>query len=190
MSKLRDTAASTRDAPRFEVVGGQEADLPFSPYRVFTREQWAKLRADTPMTLAPHELEVLSGILEELSVEEVETIYLPLSRLLNLYVAAAQKLHAVSSTFLGRTDQKVPFIIGVSDRFVPFGDMDIPQTPFPGHRAFAEGFVAAAAVRGGSTDRRTRTARSERMAKPPWPLGRRADDHTGGPAAARAVARN
>ncbi|MBN8911016.1 MAG: type I pantothenate kinase, partial [Rhizobiales bacterium] len=41
-------------------------------------------------------------------------IYLPLSRLLNLYVAAAQKLHAVSSTFLGRTDCKVPFIIGVA----------------------------------------------------------------------------
>jgi type I pantothenate kinase len=89
-------------------------DLNFSPYRIFTREQWAKLRADTPMTLEPQELEALSGILEDLSVEEVETIYLPLSRLLNLYVAAAQKLHAVSSTFLGRTDCKVPFIIGVA----------------------------------------------------------------------------
>jgi type I pantothenate kinase len=48
-----------------------------------------------------------------LSVEEVETIYLPLSRLLNLYVAAAQELHAVTSKFLGRRDGKVPFIIGV-----------------------------------------------------------------------------
>ncbi len=86
----------------------------FSPYRVFTRAQWAKLRADTPMTLQSQEIEVLSGILDELSVEEVETIYLPLSRLLNLYVAAAQKLHAVSSTFLGRADCKVPFIIGVA----------------------------------------------------------------------------
>jgi type I pantothenate kinase len=66
------------------------------------------------MTLEPHELEILSGIIDELSVEEVETIYLPLSRLLNLYVAAAQKLHAVSSTFLGRMDCKVPFIIGVA----------------------------------------------------------------------------
>jgi len=114
MSTLRDTPASTREAPRLELVGGQGADLPFSPYRLFTREQWAKLRADTPMTLEAEELEVLSGILEDLSVEEVETIYLPLSRLLNLYVAAAQKLHAVSSTFLGRMDHKVPFIIGVA----------------------------------------------------------------------------
>mgnify|MGYP003382245958 CR=1 FL=1 len=90
------------------------AKLAFSPYRNFTREEWARLRADTPMTVQPHELEQLSGVIEELSVEDVEQIYLPLSRLLNLYVAAAQKLHAVSLEFLGRKDVKVPFIIGVA----------------------------------------------------------------------------
>jgi type I pantothenate kinase len=90
------------------------ANLQFSPYRVFSREEWARLRADTPMTLQESELEQLSGLIEELSVEEVEQIYLPMSRLLNLYVAAAQQLHSVSSKFLGRgTDRKVPFIIGV-----------------------------------------------------------------------------
>lgn len=88
--------------------------MPYSPYRIFTREEWARLRADTPMTLQPNELEQLSGIIEELSVDEVEQIYLPLSRLLNLYVAAAQKLYSVSSEFLGRKDTKVPFIIGVA----------------------------------------------------------------------------
>ena len=96
-----------------DIVEGQ-SDVPFSPYRSFTREEWAKLRADTPMTLLPRELEQLSGVIEELSVDEVEEIYLPLSRLLNLYVAASQKLHAVTSTFLGRKDGKVPFIIGVA----------------------------------------------------------------------------
>lgn len=113
MSK-REHAASVLGTSRLELAGLQESEAPFTPYRMFNREQWAKLRADTPMTLAPEELEALSGILEELSMEEVEAIYLPLSRLLNLYVAAAQKLHAVSSTFLGRTDCKVPFIIGVA----------------------------------------------------------------------------
>ncbi len=93
---------------------GASDDLVFSPYRVFNRTDWARLRADTPMTLLPDELEQLSGIIEELSVEEVEQIYLPLSRLLNLYVAALQKLHAVTSTFLGKADNKVPFIIGVA----------------------------------------------------------------------------
>jgi type I pantothenate kinase len=89
------------------------ANLQYSPYRVFSRADWARLRADTPMTLEESELEQLSGLIEELSVEEVEQIYLPMSRLLNLYVAAAQQLHSVTSKFLGRTDGKVPFIIGV-----------------------------------------------------------------------------
>ena len=72
----------------------QQADsLAFSPYRVFTREEWARLRADTPMTLHGSEIEQLSGVIEEVSADEVEQIHLPLSRLLNLYVAAAQKLN-------------------------------------------------------------------------------------------------
>ncbi len=91
-----------------------KTNLQFSPYRHFTREEWARLRADTPMTLSSTELEQLSGLIEELSIEEVEKIYLPLSRLLNLYVSASQELHAVTSKFLGRRESKVPFIIGVA----------------------------------------------------------------------------
>lgn len=91
-----------------------KSDLQFSPYRHFTREEWARLRADTPMTLSSTELDQLSGLIEELSVDEVEKIYLPLSRLLNLYVAASQELHAVTSKFLSRREVKVPFIIGVA----------------------------------------------------------------------------
>ncbi|PPD30656.1 MAG: type I pantothenate kinase [Hyphomicrobium sp.] len=86
----------------------------YSPYRVFSREEWARLRADTPMTLVPRELEQLSGLIDELSVEEVEQIYLPMSRLLNLYVAASQELDLVTSKFLSRRESKVPFIIGVA----------------------------------------------------------------------------
>ncbi|MEM1370664.1 MAG: type I pantothenate kinase [Pseudomonadota bacterium] len=85
-----------------------------TPYQTFSRAEWAKLRADTPMTLVARELEELSGVIENLSIPEVETIYLPLSRLLNLYVAAAQELHTVSSRFLGHRDCKVPFIIGIA----------------------------------------------------------------------------
>jgi type I pantothenate kinase len=88
--------------------------LQFSPYQVFTREEWARLRADTPMTLVERDLEQLSGLTEELLMDEVEQIYLPMSRLLNLYVAAAQELHAVTSTFLGRIDAKMPFILGIA----------------------------------------------------------------------------
>ncbi|CFX09554.1 pantothenate kinase [Candidatus Filomicrobium marinum] len=88
-------------------------DVQFSPYLTFTRDDWARLRADTPMTLAPHEVTQLSGLIEELSMDEVEEIYLPLSRLLNLYVAAQQELDSVTTTFLGRQASRVPFIIGV-----------------------------------------------------------------------------
>ena len=88
--------------------------LQFSPYRTFTRDEWARLRADTPMTLVERDLEQLSGLMHDLSMTEVEQIYLPLSRLLNLYVAAAQELHAATSLFLGRKDGKVPFILGVA----------------------------------------------------------------------------
>ncbi len=88
------------------------SNVQYSPYRHFSRKEWARLRADTPMTLVERDLEALSGVIEELSLEEVEQIYLPMSRLLNLYVAASQELHAVSSKFLGYKDGRVPFIIG------------------------------------------------------------------------------
>ncbi|MFM9846127.1 MAG: type I pantothenate kinase [Hyphomicrobiaceae bacterium] len=94
-------------------AASNRSNIQYSPYRTFTRSEWAALRADTPMTLVPRDLSALSGLIEDLSVDEVETIYLPLSRLLNLYVAAAQELHAVTSKFLSRRDGKVPFIIGV-----------------------------------------------------------------------------
>lgn len=97
-----------------EPAGGYASDLEFSPYRVFDRAEWARLREDTPMTLVPRDLEQLSGLMEELSIAEVEQIYLPLSRLLNLYVAATMELYAVSDRFLGHKDTKVPFIIGIA----------------------------------------------------------------------------
>src|ERR1044072_6119748 len=113
MSSKRTSDDPKAAASRLEFIF-QPPDLQFSPYRVFDRESWARLRADTPLTLGPKQLEQLSGVIEELSVDEVEEIYLPMSRLLNLYVAAAQELHAVTTKFLGRKDGKVPFIIGVA----------------------------------------------------------------------------
>lgn len=88
--------------------------LEFSPYRIFTRPEWARLRADTPMTLSQDEIEPLSGLIDRISAREIEDIYLPLSRLLNFYVEAAQKLHAATNAFLGGRHGKMPFIIGVA----------------------------------------------------------------------------
>ena len=74
----------------------------FSPYIVYLREEWAGLRADTPMPLTEAELDNLSSLTERVSAEEVVDIYLPLSRLLNLYVEAAQGLHGAPTSSCAR----------------------------------------------------------------------------------------
>ena len=63
-------------------------DMDLSPYQVFTEREWARLRADTPMTLDAHEVAQLQGLNAPVSIEQVETIYLPLSRLLAFYAEA------------------------------------------------------------------------------------------------------
>jgi type I pantothenate kinase len=83
-------------------------------YVTFSRDDWAVLRAATPMTLRQDDLAALQGINEHIDLDEVAAIYLPLSRLLNLYVSAVQDLQRVSSTFLGSIAAKVPYIIGVA----------------------------------------------------------------------------
>ncbi|MEM9202097.1 MAG: type I pantothenate kinase [Actinomycetota bacterium] len=83
-------------------------------YLTFSRDDWAALRAATPMTLREHDLAQLQGINEEIDLDEVAAVYLPLSRLLNLYVSAVQDLQRVTSTFLGSIAPKVPYIIGVA----------------------------------------------------------------------------
>jgi type I pantothenate kinase len=85
-----------------------------SLYVHFERNGWAALRAATPLTLTEDDLAELQGINEQLSMDEVVAIYLPLSRLLNLYIAATQTLHRATDTFLGRPSAKVPYIIGVA----------------------------------------------------------------------------
>ena len=89
------------------------ATVVFSPYALYLREEWARLRADTPMSLTEAELENLSGLTERISTAEVVEIYLPLSRLLNFYVEAAQSLHGATQVFLRKGDGKMPFIIGL-----------------------------------------------------------------------------
>ena len=83
-------------------------------YLSFDRDEWADLRAATPLTIRERDLEELRGINEKIDLDEVTAIYLPLTRLLNLYVAATQNLHKVSATFLGAMAPKVPYVIGIA----------------------------------------------------------------------------
>lgn len=83
-------------------------------YLRFDRSSWAELRAQTPLTLHEKDLEALRGINDRIDLEEVVAIYLPLTRLLNLYVSATQSLHRVAATFLGTISPKMPYVIGIA----------------------------------------------------------------------------
>jgi len=97
-------------ASEISVAPGDDA----SPFVEMSRAEWARLRGATPMTLSHDDLAELSGASEEVSMTEVSDVYLPLSRLLNLHVAAAQALFRATDTFLGRVAAKVPYVIGVA----------------------------------------------------------------------------
>jgi len=88
--------------------------IQYDPYRSFTREAWAELRSDTPMTLTVDELATMHSMHDRLDLREVEEIYLPLSRLLSFYVTAARRLYGDQRRFLGIQDRKMPYIIGVA----------------------------------------------------------------------------
>ena len=83
-------------------------------YVELTRAEWARLREATPLTLSEHDLDRLRGVNDPVSVDEVAQIYLPLSRLLNLRVAATQELHAATARFLGTGGSRPPFIMGIA----------------------------------------------------------------------------
>lgn len=100
MDVLIDTPAGTRDA--------------LAPFHVFSEAEWARLRADQPMTLSQEEIFALQGFNDVIDPAQVETIYLPLARLLRLYVDATERLHTATHHFLGKNDSKVPFIIGIA----------------------------------------------------------------------------
>ena len=82
-------------------------------YRSFERDEWSKLRASTPLPLDADELDALRGLNDKLDLNEVTDVYLPLSRLLNLRVAATQSLQQTTDAFLGQPRQRSPFIIGL-----------------------------------------------------------------------------
>ncbi|MCI3932493.1 type I pantothenate kinase [Streptomyces sp. AN091965] len=90
-----------------------------TPYVDLTRSEWSALREKTPLPLTAAELEKLRGLGDVIDLDEVRDIYLPLSRLLNLYVGATDGLRGALNTFLGDTGVKgsqsgTPFVIGVA----------------------------------------------------------------------------
>jgi type I pantothenate kinase len=83
-------------------------------YEKFSRQQWAKLRANMPLEISREDLEILRGINEPVSLEEVEDIYLPLCRLLNIHIATANSLGRVKDSFLGLPTKRPTYVIAVT----------------------------------------------------------------------------
>ena len=85
-----------------------------SPYAVFGRREWSRLRENHPMNLTQDDIARVRGLGEPVDMNEVETVYLPLSRLLNFYVEAIHGLRLATSEFLGDRPTRVPFVVGVA----------------------------------------------------------------------------
>jgi type I pantothenate kinase len=85
-----------------------------SPFNEISRADWAELGNSTELPLTESEIQQIRGLGDFLNIKEVQDVYLPLSRLLNLYVAEHQKLHSITNQFLGERAGRVPFIIGVA----------------------------------------------------------------------------
>ncbi|HET9202086.1 MAG TPA: type I pantothenate kinase [Acidimicrobiia bacterium] len=83
-------------------------------YLDFTSDEWAALRANTPLTLTESDVEKMRGINVNLDVDMVEHSFLPLSRLLNLHFQGSHQLATVTDTFLGTPPQPRPFVLGVA----------------------------------------------------------------------------
>lgn len=103
----RGSATDVLPAPVFGESG-------VTPYVELDRTQWAMLARSTPLPMTGPELERVSGLGDPIDLTELDTIYRPLSRLLNLYVAGTGALHRVTSTFLGEQASRTPFVIGVA----------------------------------------------------------------------------
>ena len=86
----------------------------YSAYIEFPRDDWARLRSNTPLTLAEDDLTALRGVTEQVSMQDVVDVYLPLSRLLNLHFRSARSLSGVKDEFLGRLVGSRPYVIGVA----------------------------------------------------------------------------
>ena len=96
------------------MVTTQSIPEPLSPFLSFNREDWANLRKSVPLTLTEQDLKPLLGFNEELSLDEVSTVYLPLVRLINYYIEENIRRQTVLNRFLGKKSPKVPYIISIA----------------------------------------------------------------------------
>ncbi len=105
---------SHNDSAFWKAVDAENGAKLVSPYRLFSTAEWERFRADTPMTLSEDEVERLRSLNDPISIDEVERVYLSISRLLSSHVVSAQQLFRERQDFLNFGGNKTPFIIGIA----------------------------------------------------------------------------
>jgi type I pantothenate kinase len=95
-------------------ANGRSHAAQVSPFVELDRSDWAELAQSTPLPLTEAEVMQLRGLGDPLDLREVTEVYLPLSRLLSMYAEDLQRLHRVTSDFLGERAARTPFVIGVA----------------------------------------------------------------------------
>jgi type I pantothenate kinase len=94
---------------------GNGGDRDSGPFVELDRDAWAALGAATDEPLTPVEIERVRGLGDELDLDEVQQVYLPISRLLSMYVESAGALHRAQEAFLNQPQPpRTPFVIGVA----------------------------------------------------------------------------
>jgi type I pantothenate kinase len=89
------------------------------PYVELDRDAWAALGTTVEQPLTPQEIERVRGLGDELDIDEVQQVYLPLSRLLSMYAESVDNLHRAQERFLHRLPgasalPRTPFVIGLA----------------------------------------------------------------------------
>ena len=86
----------------------------YSPFRSFTRDEWSKLDEHPMFPISDIDLTKLKGLNEPLTIEEMEEVYIPLIRLLQIHITHYRRLHNELDEFFDNTSYRVPYIIGIA----------------------------------------------------------------------------
>ena len=101
--------------PGMAHANGSAGDRAHGPYVELDRGAWAALGATTQQPLSEDEIELVRGLGDELDLDEVQQVYLPLSQLLSMYVGSATALHRAQEAFLNQPHPpRTPFVIGLA----------------------------------------------------------------------------
>ncbi len=110
----RSSSPATADGDGREPDGAPHAQTGGSPFVELDRADWSRLRRSTPLTLTEEDIARVQGLGDRIDLREVEEVYLPLSRLLTLYVRGIERLREATTTFLGESSDPTPFVIGIA----------------------------------------------------------------------------